>query len=188
MNCKTAVVKPLQCENVDGSIPSLHREISISSPTFSKPSFATKCRAIKECDIRQHKIKSLEFTHMYDDFKSFSEDFENWLRQILNHSTRAAKQIVTNLHEIWSSVDPDLSLYPNKLSNTNALEDQFFLPRFMKIQSNNLEMNRSKVSIKPTTLSSKLSSLRKVIEFSASRQLYIGKFSICFWKFSALLR
>lgn len=179
MNCKTAVIKPLQCESVDGNSLFLHKGNSTSSqseaPPFKKPSFAAKCRTIKESDIRVHKIKSNEFKHMYDDFKDLSEDLENWLRHVLNHSNRAAKQIVTNLHEIWSSVDSNLSLYPNKLSDTNALEDNFFLPRFMKIQSNNLEMNRSKHSIKPTTLTSKLSSLRKLIEFSTSRQLYIGK-------------
>ena len=142
--------------------------------SYKKPSFASNCRDIKESDIRLYKIKSCDFKHLYESFQPFCNDFQDWLKNVLNHSPRASKQIATNLREIWLLLDPTLSLYPNKLADTNMIEDNFFIPYFTKIKDDNLSMNRSKSQLKPTTLSSKLSSLRKMIEFSTSRQLYIG--------------
>ncbi|XP_066924383.1 uncharacterized protein [Clytia hemisphaerica] len=184
MNCDIAKVTPLQnyvkgnliCPPAQNSINEcLNDYKNDKAPTYKKPSFAINCRDIKESDIRQHKLKTLtDFKHIYDNYRAFSEDFNDWLQHVLNHSPRASKQIVTNLQEIWLSVDPTLTLYPNKLSDTNALEDSFFLPHFTKLKDHNLQMNRSKSQLKPTTLCSKLSSLRKLIEFSTSRQLFLG--------------
>ena len=143
---------------------------------YEKPSFAKNCRSIKESDIRQYKIKLTEFEQIYESFEGFAVDFQNWLKEILNHSDSASKQIVGNLKEIWQSIDVNLNFFPNKLADTNLLEDCFFIPHFRKLKDFNLKMNRSKVNLKPSTVCTKMSSLRKLIDFSTSRKLYIGNY------------
>lgn len=182
MNCEQANVAKMSLERYASSDiicpPAQKAAIEFlnefSNSPYERPSFAKNCRSVKESDIRQYKIKLTEFEHIYETFDGFAVDFQDWMKEILNHSDDASKQIVANLKEIWQSMDVNLNLFPNKLSDTNLLEDRFFIPHFRKLKDFNLKMTRSKKNLKPSTVCTKMSSLRKLIDFSTSRKLYIG--------------
>ena len=125
---------------------------------------------------REYKLlKNERFCYVYNNSEDMLKDFEKWMAIANAKTAKVAKQTVTNLREIWLKVDSGLELYPiNKLSSLNAIEDNFFLPLYIKIRENSKKNIKDK-HLKPSTIMGKLASIRSLMDFAVSRDIFIGK-------------
>ena len=113
----------------------------------------------------------------YGNCQDFFADFQRWLEVSNSSTTNSAKQIVSNLKEIWQKLDPHCNVTPNKLASYEDLEDVYFLPIFMNLKENIRRTDNSRKFLKASTIMGKLGSLRHLIRFLKSREIFLGNFS-----------
>ena len=90
---------------------------------------------------------------------------------------KVAAQTVANLREIWKKLDPTFSLFPNQLAAHGKLEDIYFIPLYLKIKENSKRgQSTGEPYMKPSTVMGKLASIKSLINFSVSRDVFIGKY------------
>ncbi|XP_066924389.1 titin homolog isoform X3 [Clytia hemisphaerica] len=128
-------------------------------------------KKLTERKLRNYKIEKEKFSFIYLTFRNLKADFLRWVSLIKTED--GAKQAASNLEKVWLCVDPKLSLLPNMLANLAILEDNFFLPAFLKIKANSKKGIPNK-DLKPSTVMGRLSSLKLLLDFVSSRRLYIG--------------
>lgn len=152
-----------------------NEEIESSSSEEDQPvaksnSLLPHAKKMTSEDKKAYKIgKNERFAYHFNTCQELLQDFENWNTFANGQTTKSAKQTVSNLTSIWKVLDDKMRLRPNKLASYQDLEDKFFVPLFLKIQQ------KSNESLKPSTVMGKLSSIRTLIQFLLSRDVYIGK-------------
>ena len=126
-----------------------------------------------QLEKKEFKLGRERFAFHYKTFDQMIQDFEKWVSVANAKTEKVAKQTANNLKEIWLRIDSRLSLYPNKLASLNDIEDNFFLPLYIKIRENAKTEIPNK-DLKPSTVMGKLSSIRSLLDFITSRDIFIG--------------
>ena len=103
------------------------------------------------------------------------KDLKYWFVHGFGKTEKMASQTVSQIQEIWKTLDPEMSLHNNKLKAVDEIEDFFFLPHFNKLREQiKLPMVKQTNHIQASTIASKLTALNNLILFLASRDVYIG--------------
>ena len=92
-------------------------------------------------------------------------------------STKSARQITQSCVHIWELLDIDMRVIPkNSLADPELLEDYFYHPKVQQLISQRKKANgkEKKSVIEAQTISSKLGALRKLFNFSKTRQVFFG--------------
>jgi len=119
-------------------------------------------------------IVYLLIIYRYDSPTDMLKDFKTWLVQGFGKTAKVASQTISSLQEIWKSIDPTMDIVNNKLKACDV-EDYYFVPLFTTIKEQmDLPQEKRINHIQASTLSSKLTSLKHLTLFLASRDIYIG--------------
>lgn len=129
---------------------------------------------LTEVNKKELGIVKERFKRTYRNVDDFVSDFQKWLEISNASSKKSAKQISSNLKEIWSKLDSKCTIIPNKLASHEDLEDLYFLPLYMELKQNIRSTDNSKKFLKASTIMGKLGSLRQLIRFLKSREVFLG--------------
>ena len=131
-------------------------------------------------DAKKLKLsKSAGWRWTYCSARQFVEDFKLWYRSSLGKTERAAETAGRHLTLVWKSVDPKMRIGVNpRLASKRLLENNYFVPLFttmrenMQVSPSNSRRNEN--FVKASTISSRLISLRRALDFIESQDVYIG--------------
>ena len=126
--------------------------------------------------IRKHDIPPADnFKYYYESAELLLEDYQSYLINFLKRTEKTASQYLLDIRDVWSTVDPNMALYPNQLKDPECVETMFFLPMRHKLEENkDKEPNEQTDHIQAKTIKSKLQSLIRLTNFLWDRHLFVG--------------
>ena len=89
-------------------------------------------------------------------------------------SDKAAYQHASQLKTLWSTVDPEMKMFPSAFSNPSLIEDHYWNPLYQKLRKNmEKELHEQEPVVAPRTIQCYFSSLRKFVDYSTNSQVYV---------------
>ena len=66
------------------------------------------------------------FKFHYESAELLLDDYKSYILNFLKRTEKSASEYILDINEIWSTVDPNMSLHPNLLQNPKIIETRFF--------------------------------------------------------------
>ena len=93
----------------------------------------------------------------------------------LQRTEKTTLQYIKDINDVWSTVDPNMALYPNQLQDPESIETMFFLPMRKKLEDNkDKDPHEQTDHVQVKTIKSKLQSLIRLSSFLRDRHIFIG--------------
>ena len=83
-------------------------------------------------------------------------------------------QYLLNINDIWTTVDPNMSLHPNQLQSPKNIETRFLPTREKPVENKDKDPKHQTVHIQAKTIKGKLQSLIRLTDFLRDRHVYVG--------------
>ena len=87
---------------------------------------------------------------------------------------QSAAQYLLNINDIWTTVDPNMSLHPNQLQSPENIETRFLPTREKLVENKDKDPKHQTVHIQAKTIKGKLQSLIRLTDFLRDRHVYVG--------------
>ena len=124
---------------------------------------------VTNVQIKKHDIP------VADNFRHYYETTEFLLENFLQRTEKTAWQFIKDINDVWSTVDPNMALYPNQLRDPENIEIMFFLPMRHKLEENkDKDPHVQTDHIQAKTIKSKLQSLIRLTYFLRDRRIFVG--------------
>ena len=115
------------------------------------------------------------FKFHYESAELLLADYKSYILNFLKRTEKSASQYLLDINDIWTTVDPNMSLHPNQLQHPENIETRFFLPTRQKlIENKDKDPEHQTEHIQAKTIKSKLQSLVRLTDFLRDRHVYVG--------------
>ena len=106
------------------------------------------------------------FKFHYESAELLLVDYKSYILNSLKRLEISAAQYLLDINNVWSTVDPNLSLNPNQLQHPQNIETRFFLPTRQKlIENKDKDPNQHTDHIQAKTIKGKLQNLVRLTDF-----------------------
>ena len=131
---------------------------------------------ITNVQIKKNGISVTDnFKHYYETAELLLQDYQSYVTNFLKRTEKTALQYIKDINDVWSTVDPNMALYPNQLQDPESIETMFFLPMKKKLEDNkDKDPHEQTDHVQAKTIKSKLQSLIPLCSFLRDRHLFIG--------------
>ena len=116
------------------------------------------------------------FKHYYETAELLLQDYQSYVINFLKRTEKTALQYyIKDINDVWSTVDPNMALYPNQLQDHESIETMLFLPMRKKLEDNkDKDPHEQTDHVQAKTIKTKLQSLIRLCSFLRDRHLFIG--------------
>ena len=76
--------------------------------------------------IKKHDIPIDDNFKHYESADLLLEDYKSYVINFLWRTEKTASQYIKDINDVWSTVDPNMALYPNQLKDPESIETMFF--------------------------------------------------------------
>lgn len=116
------------------------------------------------------------FKHYYETAELLLQDYQSYVINFLKRTEKTALQYyIKDINDVWSTVDPNMALYPNQLQDHESIETVLFLPMRKKLEDNkDKDPHEQTDHVQAKTTKTKLQSLIRLCSFLRDRHLFIG--------------
>ena len=143
---------------------------------FKKPTPEMKRKMIylkNKLPITNVQIKKLgisvtdNFKYYYETSELLLQDYQSYVINFLRRTEKTALQYyIKDINDVWSTVDPNMALYPNQLQDPESIETMLFLPMRKKLEDNkDKDPHEQTDHVQAKTIKSKLQSLIRLCSF-----------------------
>ena len=106
------------------------------------------------------------FKFHYESAELLLVDYKSYILNSLKRLEISAAQYLLDINNVWSTVDPNLSLNLNQLQHPQNIETRFFLPTRQKlIENKDKDHNQQTDHIQAKTIKGKLQNLVRLTDF-----------------------
>ena len=97
------------------------------------------------------------------------------MQKFHNHKKKPPLQYVSDVKDVWNSVDKSMCLFPNVLTEHEKIESCFFLPQKRKfIENKDKAIHQQDCHIQAKIGKSKLDSVIRFLKFLEDRSIFAG--------------
>ena len=116
------------------------------------------------------------FKYYYETAELLLQDYQSYVINFLRRTEKTALQYyIKDINDVWSTVDPNMALYPNQLQDHESIETMLFLPMRKKLEDNkDKDPHEQTDHVQAKTIKTKLQSLIRLCSFLRDRHLFIG--------------
>ena len=75
--------------------------------------------------IKKHDIPIADNFKHYESAELLLEDYKSNVINFLQRTEKNASQYIKDINVVWSTVDPNMALYPNQLKDPESIETVF---------------------------------------------------------------
>ena len=146
---------------------------AIISPSTKQTTVLKRAKNLTLEQKRIWKITTEGWRRYHDNSIDTLTDFALWCQKCDGQKKTTADQNVQRVKKLWQAVDPTMNIFPNKLSNSENIEDFYFLPFYDKIVVALNDQHKT-ATIQPSTIKACFSSFNCYLRFLKTRFIYIG--------------
>ena len=76
--------------------------------------------------IKKHDIPIADNFKHYESAELLLDEYKSYVISFLGRTRKTASQYIKDINDVWSTVDPNMALYPNQLKDPESIETMFF--------------------------------------------------------------